>query len=92
MPRKKKESENNENIEQNLTVTERTPSVLTIESGGEIDSPGYKEDILWHEVQNAYKTHKILSGTLSGIEKVFEDDNIAVVDYNGLWVIIPSTI
>jgi len=68
---------------------ERPPPILTIESGNEIESQKYKDDLLWHEIQNAYKTKKILSGTLSGIERIFDGSSVAVIDYRGVRVVVP---
>lgn len=72
-----------------VNFSNRPPPILTIESGDEIESPEYKNDILWHEIQNAYRTKQILSGILSGIEKTAAEYNIAVVYYKGLRVAIP---
>lgn len=65
-------------------ASRRSP-VLTIESHGEAPLPGAGQDALWHEITNAYLTHRILSGTLSGVER----DGLAVVYYKGCRVAIP---
>ena len=66
------------------SASRRSP-VLTIESHGEAPLPGAGQDALWHEITNAYLTHRILSGTLSGVER----DGLAVVYYKGCRVAIP---
>lgn len=97
MPKKKiaedtenKEAENTE-VEKDRTVEprERTVPILTIESGGEIESAEYKDDLIWHSIQNAYRTHKILTGIMTGIEKSENGIAVTVVDYRGLRIIIP---
>lgn len=65
--------------------------VLTIESGGEIETQEDREDLAWHEVQNAYRTKKILTGVLGGIEKTETDKTIAVVYYKEFRVVIPMS-
>jgi len=64
-------------------------SVLTIEAGDEIESGEDIEAKRWHEVQNAYRTRKPLTGTLDGIESLENGNQIAVVYYNGFRVVIP---
>jgi len=68
-----------------------TTPVLTIESGGEIETQEDREDLAWHEVQNAYRTKKILTGVLGGIEKTETDKTIAVVYYKEFRVVIPMS-
>lgn len=63
--------------------------VLTIESGGDVETQEYREDLAWHEVQNAYRTKKILTGVLGGIEKTETDKTIAIVYYKEFRVVIP---
>ena len=67
-------------------ATRRSP-VLTIENRGEAPRPGTEQDALWHEITNAYITHRILCGTLDGVER----DGLAVVYYKGCRVAIPLT-
>ena len=57
--------------------------VLTIESGDEIETEDAREAAAWHEIHNAYRTRRILSAPLGGIEQTDSDKTIAVVDYNG---------
>ena len=42
------------------------------------------EDIIWHEIHNAYRTRRMLSGMLSGIERTEAGKTIAIVDYKGI--------
>lgn len=41
------------------------------------------EDIIWHEIHNAYRTRHAL-GMLSGIERTEAGKTIAIVDYKGI--------
>ena len=43
--------------------------VLTIESGDEIETEDAREAAAWHEIHNAYRTRRILSAPLGGIEQ-----------------------
>jgi len=63
--------------------------VLTIESGGEIETQEDREDLAWHDIQNAYRAKKILIGVLGGIEKTETDKTIAIVYYKEFRVVIP---
>ena len=48
-----------------------------------------REDIIWHELQNAYRTRKILTGNLGGIERMEGGGTIAVIYYKEMRVVIP---
>ena len=63
--------------------------VLTIESGDEIETEDAREAAAWHEIHNAYRTRRILSAPLGGIEQTDSDKTIAVVAYNGFRIVIP---
>jgi small subunit ribosomal protein S1 len=54
-----------------------------------VETPESREDTIWHELQNAYRTRKILTGTLGGIEKMDGGGTIAVVYYKDMRVVIP---
>lgn len=66
-----------------------TPSVLTIESRAEVETPDDREEIIWHEIHNAYRTRKILTGTLGGIEQTENGKTLAIVYYKEMRVVIP---
>ena len=63
--------------------------ILTIESGDEIETEDAREAAAWHEIHNAYRTRRILSAPLGGIEQTDSGKTIAVVDYNGFRIVIP---
>lgn len=69
--------------------TNRPESILTIEAGGEVITEEMLADIAWHEIHNAYRTRRILSGTFGGIEKTDNGKSIAVVEYKGFRIVIP---
>ena len=48
-----------------------------------------RDDVIWHEIHNAYRTRKIITGKLGGIEQLDNRKTVAVVDYKGFRVIIP---
>lgn len=64
--------------------------VLTIESGDEIETEDAREAAAWHEIHNAYRTRRILSAPLGGIEQTDSGKTIAVVDYNGFRIRNPK--
>ena len=63
--------------------------ILTIENGDEIETEDAREAAAWHEIHNAYRTRRILSAPLGGIEQTDSGKTIAVVDYNGFRIVIP---
>ena len=65
------------------------PSVLTIESRSEAETEKTREDTIWHEIKNAYLTHRLLTGQLGGIERTENGKTLAIVDYKGFRVVIP---
>ena len=65
------------------------PSILTIRSREDVETQEDREDIIWHEIRNAYRTRRILTGKLGGIEQTDSKKTIAIVDYKGFRIIIP---
>ncbi len=72
-----------------LPKTPRTMPVLTIVNGADVETESTKEETIWHEIHNAYRTRKIMTGQLGGIEQLDNGKTIAIVDYKGLRIIIP---
>ena len=65
-------------------------SILTLNADSEVETQESREDTIWHELQNAYRTRKILTGILGGIEKKMEGGGtIAVIYYKEMRVVIP---
>lgn len=67
----------------------RRERVLTIDAHDEVQTQEDRDDIIWHEIQNAYRTRRILTGTLDGIERTDSGLTLAVVSYKGFRVAIP---
>lgn len=66
-----------------------TGDILTIRSREEVETQEDREDVIWHEIHNAYRTRRILTGQLGGIEQLDNRKTVAVVDYKGFRIIIP---
>lgn len=67
----------------------RRSRVLTIDARGEIQTEAEREATIWHEIQNSYRTRRILTGSLDGVEKTESGLTLAVVNYKGFRVAIP---
>ena len=63
--------------------------MLTIEARDEVQTAEEREAIIWHEIQNAHWTRRILTGTLDGVERTESGLTVAVVNYKGFRVAIP---
>lgn len=63
--------------------------VLTIEVDTHVESMEEQEDARWHQLLNAHRTNKILTGQLSGIEKLDSGWTVAVTYFNGFRILIP---
>ena len=69
----------------------REASVLTIVAHEEIQTPEELEETVWHEIKNAYLSHRILSGILSGVETLEGGSSVVVVYYKQFRVVIPAS-
>ncbi len=63
--------------------------VLTIDVDAQVESMEEQEDARWHQLLNAHRTRKVLTGQLGGIEKLESGWMVAVTYYNGFRIIIP---
>ena len=63
--------------------------ILTVEAGGVVETEESQVDVIWHEIHNAYRTHRILTGFLGGIEQTDTGKTLAIVEYKGFRVVIP---
>jgi len=63
--------------------------ILTIEAGDVIESPEEQDEIAWHEIQNAYRSKRILTGTLGGVERTKAKSNVCIIYYKNIRVTIP---
>lgn len=69
--------------------TPKPAPILTLEARADVDTEESLADIAWHEIHNAYRTRRILTGTLGGLEQTDNGKTIAVVEYKGFRIIIP---
>ncbi len=76
---------------QNEQNTITNVPVLTLDSDAVLETAQSKADLIWHEIQNAYCTKKILTGMLGGIEKTENGSLIAIVYYKDFRTVIPIT-
>ena len=72
-------------------VTNTNAAILTLDSDAVLETAQSKADLIWHDIQNAYRTRKILTGTLGGIEKTEAGNLIAVFYYKEFRAVIPIT-
>ena len=66
-------------------------NILTLENDATVETQKSKEDLIWHEITNAYRTRRILTGMLGGIEKLEGGATITIVYYKNFRVVIPIT-
>lgn len=67
-----------------------TPAILSIDAKAEVETEEYREDTIWHEIRNAYRTRRILTGTLGGVEQTDDGKTLVIVEYKGFRVVIPA--
>lgn len=72
-------------------VTNTNAAILTLDSDAVLETAQSKADLIWHDIQNAYRTRKILTGTLGGIEKTEAGNLISVIYYKEFRAVIPIT-
>lgn len=63
--------------------------ILTLDIRGDVETQDDRDDAIWHEIHNAYRTHRILTGPLGGIEQTDGNKTIVIVDYKGFRIVIP---
>lgn len=67
----------------------KTVPILTVEAGGTVETEEAMADLAWHEIHNAYRTRRILTGFLGGLEQTDVGKTLAIVEYKGFRVAIP---
>ena len=63
--------------------------ILTIEAHRDVMTGEDLADLAWHEIRNSYRTNRILTGYLGGLEQNDAGKTIAIVEYKGYRVLIP---
>lgn len=77
------------NREKAVAPADRDDSVLTIVARDEVETEQVKEDLVWHQIQTAFYTRRMLTGTIGGIEQMENGTTVAIADYKGFRVMIP---
>lgn len=77
------------NREKAVAPADRDDSVLTIVARDEVETGQIKEDLIWHQIQTAFYTRRMLTGTIGGIEQMENGTTVAIADYKGFRVMIP---
>lgn len=77
------------NGEKPVTPADREAPILTIVAREEVETDQVKEDLVWHQIQTAFYTRRMLTGTIGGVEQMENGTTVAVVDYKGFRVMIP---
>ena len=79
------EEPSNESTPPESPPVPRSDAILTITARSEAEAT----DELWHEIRNAYRTRRILTGTLDGIEQTAGGKTLATVSFRGFRIAIP---
>ena len=72
------------------TPAQTSPSVLTIEIGAEVMTEKDKEETIWHEIKNSQVTGTPLTGVLGRVEFLESGAVIAIVEFKGQRIAIPT--
>ncbi len=75
-------------VQPEMTQNDTAP-ILTVDVRGDVVTNEDRADIAWHEIHNAYRTRRILTGILGGVEQQDNGKSLAVVEYKGYRVAIP---
>lgn len=62
--------------------------VLTIDVDSHVETMEEQEDARWHQLLNAHRTKKILTGQLGGIERLDSGWVVAITYYNGFRILM----
>ena len=71
------------------TPAEKELPILTIDAHDEVELESDREEIVWHEIHNAYITRRMLTGELGGVEELENGNTIVVVYYKEQRIAIP---
>ena len=69
--------------------SDKSASILTVDVGEEVFSQAMQADIAWHEIHNAYRTRRILSGVFGGLDQLDSGKYVGIVEYKGYRILIP---
>lgn len=88
-PSKEKTAEKAEPTDSAWPDSQSPAPILTVEAGGVVETEESLADLAWHEIHNAYRTRRILTGFLGGLEQTDAGKTLAIVEYKGFRVVIP---
>ena len=83
------DSEKKEAAAANRPNKPKAASILTLEVDGTVTTEAHELDATWHEINTSYRSRRILTGILGGVEETETGKTLAVVDYKGFRVVIP---
>lgn len=83
------EAEKKETAAANRSNKPKTAPILTLEVDGAVTTEAHELDAAWHEIHTSYRSRRILTGMLGGVEETETGKTLAVVDYKGFRVVIP---
>ena len=98
MPTKKKtDPEVEEMLDGNIEeVTEekveekiRSEDILTVDARDVIETDEDRENSVWFELRNAFRSHRILSGRMDAVERTPTGMHLVIVYYKDFRVVIP---
>ena len=83
------QEETGDDAEAPVSPGPKAAPILTVEAGGTVETDEATADIAWHEIQNANRTRRILTGFLGGLEQTDAGKTLAILEYKGFRVVIP---
>lgn len=64
-------------------------NVLTLEANTDVETPEDREELVWHEINNSFRTRRIMTWTLDGVEELENRHSVGIVEYKGTRIAIP---
>lgn len=83
------DAEKKETAAANRPNKPKAAPILTLEVDGAVTTEAHELEAAWHEIHTSYRSRRILTGILGGVEETETGKTLAVVDYKGFRVVIP---